>query len=433
MAVQDLTPQLRTRLSRLERVVALFVVLATALMVAGLYFYVRRTAERKGWYVVKLPYFTFVDSAAGLKVGDPVKMMGFDVGEIGMITAEPPESQYAVYIGFRVKEPFNGYLWDDSRAQVVSSLLGSRYLEVTKGTNGVPAYYFNPMRTIDVSEARVQGDAPTLMLGEEVWDASKRKLVERANQPLNSALISRLESAGVQSILVVDKSRQVEWPTHVWDDRGGRYAPFNRKKDKGYFLVPDEQPALTEVAAKMLDQVKEALPNVLALTNRLQRLLDESAGAAAEANVLLSAARPAITNLALISGNLTNPSGSLGQWLIPPEMNRDLSRALKNANTAIVSANAMLTNTDARLDDLVGSLGRALEELSGITSNLHNQVDANTNIVSNVSRLIVDTDHFVQGLKRHWLLRSAFKDKATNAPSSKPTRGRFTSPKASDR
>ena len=30
-----------------------------------------------------------------------------------------------------------------------------------------------------------------------------------------------------------------------------------------------------------------------------------------------------------------------------------------------------------------------------------------------------DTDDLIQGLKRHWLLRSAFKKKATNAPAIK--------------
>jgi hypothetical protein len=52
-----------------------------------------------------------------------------------------------------------------------------------------------------------------------------------------------------------------------------------------------------------------------------------------------------------------------------------------------------------------------LENLAGLTGNLKAQVDRNQNIVSSVSKLIVDTDDMVQGLKRHWLLRSAFKDK----------------------
>ena len=40
MALQDLTPQLRTRLSRMERAVGWFVALAMALLVFGFVYYV---------------------------------------------------------------------------------------------------------------------------------------------------------------------------------------------------------------------------------------------------------------------------------------------------------------------------------------------------------------------------------------------------------
>ena len=43
-------------------------------------------------------------------------------------------------------------------------------------------------------------------------------------------------------------------------------------------------------------------------------------------------------------------------------------------------------------------------------------MQANTNILGEISRTIVNADSFVQGLKRHWLLRSAFRTKDTNAP-----------------
>ena len=82
MALQDLTPQLRTRLSRMERAVGWFVLLAAGLLIFGFVYYVYNTAERKGWFKTKAPYFTFIDRATGLKVGDPVRLMGFDVGEI---------------------------------------------------------------------------------------------------------------------------------------------------------------------------------------------------------------------------------------------------------------------------------------------------------------------------------------------------------------
>src|SRR5215831_18906013 len=98
MALQDLTPQLRTRLSRMERAVGWFVLLATATLVFGFAYYVYNTAESKGWFKIKAPYFTFINRATGLQVGDPVTLMGFEVGEIKTITAQPAEDfTYNVY------------------------------------------------------------------------------------------------------------------------------------------------------------------------------------------------------------------------------------------------------------------------------------------------------------------------------------------------
>ena len=37
-------------------------------------------------------------------------------------------------------------------------------------------------------------------------------------------------------------------------------------------------------------------------------------------------------------------------------------------------------------------------------------------MLGGISKTVSDADDFVQGLKRHWLLRSAFKTKTTNAP-----------------
>jgi ABC-type transporter Mla subunit MlaD len=61
-----------------------------------------------------------------------------------------------------------------------------------------------------------------------------------------------------------------------------------------------------------------------------------------------------------------------------------------------------------------------LVNLAEITSNLNAQVQANTNMLGTISKTIADADDFVQGLKRHWLLRSAFKkENKTNAPPAK--------------
>jgi hypothetical protein len=119
------------------------------------------------------------------------------------------------------------------------------------------------------------------------------------------------------------------------------------------------------------------------------------------ANTAIMAAQPAVTNLAAISSQLREPGSPL-LWALGTNGNSQLQGALTNLN-------ALLVNTDT-------NLGALLINLADITGNLSAQVRANTNLVGGIYKTIVDTDDMVQGLKRHWLLRSAFKTKATNAP-----------------
>jgi ABC-type transporter Mla subunit MlaD len=347
-----LTPQLRTRLGRLERVVGWFVALAVVLLLAGLGFYLHKLAQRKGWGVTKAPFFTYLRSGAGIKPGDAVKLMGFDVGEITKVTAEEPGKEYDVYVEFVVRAPFYGYVWDDSAARVKGGLLGARYIELTKG---------GTLRT-------------------------------------NNLHAAYKESGGRL--------------THVFNDKQGEYAPW-RTGDQPYWLVADEPPELSSHLDDMVKLVKVSLTNILALTNALTRTLTNAADATGHLSELLVGAKPVLTNLAIITGNITNQRGSLGEWLIPTNMNFQLTALLTNANSTVGNVNATVTNANTNLVVLFSNLTVNLENLADITSNLNAQVQGNTNLVKSVSDLIIHADDMVQGLKRHWLLRSAFK---TNAP-----------------
>ena len=221
MALQDLTPQLRTRLSRLERVVGWFVTIATLLLAAGLAYYAYQLAERRGAFKRKMPYFTFVRNATGLKVGDPVKMMGFNAGEIVEITPQPPDDAYFnVYVRFRISEPYDGYLWEDSRAKVgATDFLGNRFIEVTKGTNGSPTYLFHPFREMPLKEA--EG-----LLGTNTWTFSQRILdpgvngeVTRPFFPLAKEALDRVRQLGSNSIQVADESLKTKRATGIWDKK----------------------------------------------------------------------------------------------------------------------------------------------------------------------------------------------------------------------
>src|ERR1700678_4228523 len=104
MALQDLTPQLRTRLSRMERLVGWFVFLATALLLFGFGYYLYQKAQSKGWFLVKAKFYTYTGSAAGLNVGDSIVLMGFQVGQITQIAAMPPRTQHNVMICFEINQ-----------------------------------------------------------------------------------------------------------------------------------------------------------------------------------------------------------------------------------------------------------------------------------------------------------------------------------------
>ena len=85
----------------------------------------------------------------------------------------------------------------------------------------------------------------------------------------------------------------------------------------------------------------------------------------------------------------------------------------------MTNANSLIVNADTNLNQLTREVGATLENLAGITSNLNVQVRGNSNLLGGISKTVIDADDLVQGLKRHWLLRSAFQTKATNAPAKK--------------
>lgn len=413
MALHDLTPQLRTRLSRLERVVGMFVAVAVVLLLVGLAYYVYRVAERKGWFVRKMPYFTFVDNASGLRVGDPVRLMGFDVGEITEINAQPPFDYYDVFVAFVVKEEFVGYLWDDSRAVVASTdFLGKRSIEVTKGTNGPPTYLFHPVRPVAGKDLVTLRTNPAVHVAQGIYDASGKNLLAPAYRKLaelSGPALTSIEAS--DEVLVFDASTKSKGPAAVWDYENARYRPFPSEHEKGFFLPPREAPALTVRLEQLADTVEAALPNLLGLTNRVNRVLDQAVDTARNADEFLTDTRPLLKHLTRISANLTNSQGALGEWALPPDLRREINQTLTSARTLLINSDQRVDGISSNANIALTNVTTVLLQLTALTSNLNAQVEANNTILAEISSAVTNADHLMQGLKRHWLLRSAFKKK----------------------
>ena len=417
MPLQDLTPQLRTRLTKMERAVGWFVFLATALLLVGFCYYLYNAAQRKGWFLEKARFYTYVNSANGLNVGDDVVLMGFRVGEVTGISALPPRTPHNVRIDFVINQingqvqppqPYYGYVWSEGSLVKVNStdFLGKRGLEVTRGVSGFGVYTTRKPQTLSLEQVKDLHDPDQWRLAQNILDGPSNVLYRAWTSVTN---LTRLEEIKQESIIMFHVPENQQHIAAMWDAANQRYEDYSATN--AYELKAAESPAISDQLQAIVLEVQQALPNILALTNKLAAVLDNAADATSNLNVTIADSQPLMTNFAAISGELRGP-GALGAWVLGTNAPFQVERALTNANS-------LLVNVNTNMDQLTDQIGQTLNNLADITSNLNVQVQANSNLLSGISKTIMDSDTFVQGLKHHWLLRSAFKRKSTNQPAIK--------------
>ena len=298
-----------------------------------------------------------------------------------------------------------------------ADFLGKRQLEVTRGTNGPAICVTQPgfIKTIPELEQLVAAETNHWQLYQDVLDENSN-LVFGAYTMLTQSNLESMAQLHLESnsVFAYDNTIVRDRIVASWHRRTHRYENFKPGSEDAW-LRAVETPPISDQLQAMASQVQSALPGILALTNKISAMLDNAADATSNLNSTLLAAQPLVTNFTALSGQLREPGG-LGVWALGTNGNDLIQGALTNLNL-------LLVDTDTNLNALSADIGLTLENVAGITSNLNAQVQANTNLLGGIARTVKDTDDFVQGLKHHWLLKSAFKGKATNAPppSSKPS------------
>lgn len=378
MGLKDLTPQLRTRMGRVEWYVGLFLATTALLMALAFALYLQRTAKARGWFVVEVPYFTYLPDASGLKAGSPVNLMGFKVGEVTEVTAINLEERnswdylatngYNVFVGFRIRSDdrseFPGYVGSDATVRIAGfpvDLLGGTALEVRQGSGrGTLTFGKTPEGKPGVLVAKFAFAPPG---------------PDRTNQML-------------------------------------RYEPV--KGSKGYFLPLDQSETLVAQAQRVVERleriaatVDDRLPAMLA---ELQQTLEVTRGAL-----------PGITNQVgqvLETARLTLPglTNNLGAVLANT---RDLTAQLRDTwpmltNTlelTLVASRQLVTNINGAIPTLASNVNVALTNVNVLLSR-------DTNITANTSLLVSNIN---QLLTRHWIFRSAFPKPTTTPPPSAPS------------
>ena len=302
-----------------------------------------------------------------------------------------------------------------------ADFLGKRQLEVTRGTNGLGSYALcvtQPISVVGLEEARKLANlAPDhWQLAQDVLDGNSNVVFhayEFARAVLddsNATVLAQCQFESNSIYIYNNKERSKNYVVASWWRREHRYENFKPGSEDAY-LHAVEPPSIGDQVQMMVSEVQNALPGIIALTNKIAAVLDNAVKVTANLNTTLVAAQPAVTNLAFITEELRPPGAPL-LWALGANGNGQIQTALTNVNS-------LLVNTDTNLNRLVAQLDLTLENVAGITSNLNAQVQANPNMLWTISKTVTDTDDMIQGLKRHWLLRSAFKTKATNAPAKK--------------
>ncbi len=156
---------------------------------------------------------------------------------------------------------------------------------------------------------------------------------------------------------------------------------------KGVFLKPLEEPTIVQRAEEFLDGLEKQLPAIL---GQLKSVLTDADAMVKSADVVAQKAQPILADINQITTNLRNRQGSLGEWLLPPELRKGMGTTL--------------TTLNRNLD----KLHQTLSNVAATTGSLRRQVEANDHILDEISSLVIETDELVRGMKRTWLLRGAF-------------------------
>jgi hypothetical protein len=350
-------------------------------------------------------------------------MMGFAVGNITDVEPLPPRNKYNVKVAFDVVDPYFRRIWRDGSYVKVNAadFLGKRQIEVTRGTNGPAICVTQPgvWKTIPELEQLVAAQTDQWQLYQDVLDANSN-LVFGAYTMLTGSHLAQIAALDLPTNAVFVYNNKVNTKRIVasWDNRVRRYVNFEAGRESAW-LRARETPPVSDQLQAMVSQVQSAIPGILALTNKLSAVLDNAASATSNLNTTIVAAQPMVTNFALISQTLREPGG-VSTWVLGTDSQHQLDTALTNVNVLLVNANT----------NVLPGVGATLENLAGITSNLNAQVQANSNLLWGISKTVMDADDLMQGLKRHWLLRSAFKTPSTNEPAQPPSAA--NSPRALD-
>ncbi len=308
----------------------------------------------QGLFVSRSEIYTFLDDSAALADGAPVRLNGITVGKVAAIrlsgSAEPNR---VVRLALRVDNRYLPSIPVDSRAAIAAeNLLGTKYINITKGRSQTAVKPGDEIKSLDTREfadvvqqgystlasldsifKKLDGILDAVQVGKGtigkllVDDTLYRKVTALANEA--SGLVGTLNSeTSTLGRLTHDDA--------LYNDLRGTLARVNTLADglqqgEGTAGKLLKDPALYDDMRTAIGDVRHSLAGVNALTDGLQKG-EGTAGKLLKSDDLHNQLQSTMGRLDSLLDKMNSGQGTIGQLLVNPALYETLDSTAKEMN-----------------------------------------------------------------------------------------------------
>jgi phospholipid/cholesterol/gamma-HCH transport system substrate-binding protein len=336
----------RKQLTWTELRVGLFVLVGLSVLAAGIFY-----VTGAGTIGPKYRLITYLPEVSGLASGAPVRLDGFEVGNVESIKlapripGKPREKNKNIEIVMRVGKHYENDILTDSAASLVTEgLLGNRYVNISLGVTGVP-----------------------LKDGQEVPGSEEKAMKEVVERSADVLANLQALSENIQELINGVKQGKGSLGKLLTDEQA--YNHLNSILAKGDVMLTNVQAGqgtlgklvvsdeMYNKVGKGLDSVNVILTDVRSEKGTLGKLLYDPS--------LYDEAKQAISNGNAVIGDVRAGKGTLGK-LVTDEA---LYTKLKETSDNLASASAKLNDNTTTVGKLFSD-PKLYDGLSGLTGDL---------------------------------------------------------------
>jgi phospholipid/cholesterol/gamma-HCH transport system substrate-binding protein len=336
----------RKQLTWTELRVGLFVLVGLSVLAAGIFY-----VTGAGTIGPKYRLVTYLPEVSGLSNGAPVRLDGFEVGNVESIKLAPRTANIArnkirnIQVVLRIGRKYQDDILTDSTASLVTEgLLGNRYVEVTRGFTGL-----------------------ALKDNEEVKGTEEKALKEVVERSADMLGNLQALSDSVQELLAGVKQGKGTLGKLLTDEQA--YNHMNSILAKGDVILANVQAGQGTigklvVSDDMYKKVDQGLDNVNVILTDL-RSQKGTLGKLLYDPALYDQAKQAISNGNALIGDVRAGKGTLGKLATDDTLYTKMKETSENVASATAKLNDNTTTAGKLFSD-----PRLYDNLSGLTGDL---------------------------------------------------------------